>query len=199
MPRPKTYKPEEVVRRATPVFWRYGYEATSIQQLVDATGVNRFGLYDAFGSKEGLFLAVLDKYRDEMVSQILAPLFEAPRGMPAIRRLFDGMLAFHAGTDDDCGCLMTNTMVDLPSLDLAVRHRVDEHFERMESALKESLEIAKEKGELAADADIDQLAVYLHGIVLACTVVARTGDARDRMRTFVDMALTALPTRPSGH
>src|SRR5271170_4685314 len=70
----KQFDSEEVLERAMVVFWRNGYQATSIQDLVEATGVNRGSLYATFGDKRGLFLAVLDHYAEHIASPMMAEL-----------------------------------------------------------------------------------------------------------------------------
>ncbi len=66
-------------------FWRKGYEATSIQDLVEQMGINRFSLYDTFGDKHRLYLAALDRYRQKVASESLACLEHSHKGLTAIR------------------------------------------------------------------------------------------------------------------
>lgn len=78
MARPKTFDHDQVLDRAVELFWRKGYEATSIQDLVEAMGIQRGSLYAAFGSKQDLFLAVLDRYGDVVVRKLLEILESRP-------------------------------------------------------------------------------------------------------------------------
>ncbi len=64
MPRVKEFDPDQALDRAMELFWRKGYEATSVQDLVEHMGINRFSLYDTFGSKHELFMAALDRYSE---------------------------------------------------------------------------------------------------------------------------------------
>ena len=69
MPRSREFDVDETLERAMTLFWERGYEATSVQDLVERTGVNRSSLYSVYGDKQGVFLAVLDRYRDRVVSR----------------------------------------------------------------------------------------------------------------------------------
>ncbi len=193
MPRQKEYDREHVLQKAMQVFWRKGYEATSMQDLVEATQLNRYSMYEAFKSKEGLFLEVLDKYRDEAIAQVLAPLNEEPKGLQSIRKMFDGLLAFQAQAQDVSGCLMTCAAVDLPVLTKGAKDRVERHMQRLEEAFVGCLQAAKANGELAPEADVRALGIYLNGIMQAFGVLGRvyTGDVQ-HTKTFVEVALGNL-------
>ena len=70
----RQFDPDEVVDRAMEVFWTRGYESTSIDDLVEATGINRGSLYNAFGDKQGLFLAAIDRYWTTFADDMVAAL-----------------------------------------------------------------------------------------------------------------------------
>ena len=83
MPRQKEYNRDQVLDAAMKVFWVKGFEGTSIQDLVQATGLNRFGMYQAFGSKQGLFLEALDRYQRQITTGFISRMNNA---MPELRR-----------------------------------------------------------------------------------------------------------------
>ena len=72
MPRPKAFDPDAALQQAMQVFWERGYEATSVQDLVQGMGINRFSLYSTFGGKHQLFVTALERYRDTIVADLLA-------------------------------------------------------------------------------------------------------------------------------
>ncbi len=74
MPRPREFDRDEVLQKALQVFWERGYESTSVQHLVDAMGIGRASLYATFGSKHGLFCAVMDDYERALTQTLIAPL-----------------------------------------------------------------------------------------------------------------------------
>ena len=92
MPRPKAFDPDDVLHKAMQVFWERGYEATSMQDLVDCMGINRFSLYSTFGDKHQLFLAALARYRDKVVARLVDELEWSDAGLAAIRQFFTRLI-----------------------------------------------------------------------------------------------------------
>ncbi len=88
MARPREFERDVVLDRAMQVFWSRGYEATSIQHLVDRMGIQRGSLYDTFGDKRALFFAAINRYDRVVTAKLVAVLEEPGSGKDAIRRLF---------------------------------------------------------------------------------------------------------------
>jgi AcrR family transcriptional regulator len=110
----KQFDPNEVLDRAMALFWRRGYEATSIEDLVEATGINRGSIYATFGDKKRLFLAVLDRYAEKVAKPLIAELSDAdPRR--AIERMFDSIIRRTGDPSLPRGCLNTNTSFGMPN------------------------------------------------------------------------------------
>lgn len=108
MGRQKSYDRQEVLQRAMALFWAKGYEGTHLAELVEVTGVNRFGLYGEFGGKEGLFQEALELYLSQARSAYQNTLGAEPRGLGNIRRYFRE-LQFEDGYH---GCFMVNTLTE---------------------------------------------------------------------------------------
>src|SRR5260370_42100589 len=87
----KQFDRNNVLDRAIALFWRRGYEATSIQDLVDATGINRGSLYSTFGDKQRFFLAVLDRYAEQFARPLMEQLTD-PHPPPPIERMFAAII-----------------------------------------------------------------------------------------------------------
>ena len=103
----------QLLSQAMMVFWRNGYQATSIQDLVEATGVNRGSLYATFGDKCGLFLAVLDHYAELIAHPIMAEL-NNPSPRRAIEAMFEAIIRRTSDPKWPRGCLNTNTSLECP-------------------------------------------------------------------------------------
>ena len=130
MPWEKSFDVAQILDMAMRAFWARGYEATSMQDLVDCTGINRGSLYATYGDKQALFLAALDRYirwmRDDLMADIAAR--HGPR--EAIRQSF---LVFAAGQRRQVaqlGCFVTNTALEVAPHDKEVAEvvsRVNQH------------------------------------------------------------------------
>jgi TetR/AcrR family transcriptional regulator, transcriptional repressor for nem operon len=134
MPAVKQFDRNQVLERAMSVFWKRGYEATSIQDLVDATRINRASLYATFGGTRELFLAALAHYEEVVVK----PLFEAladPEPRRGIERMFEALLRRMSDSSYPRGCLYTNTSLECPTAGNLIARAIGEFFARQETAI----------------------------------------------------------------
>jgi TetR/AcrR family transcriptional repressor of nem operon len=129
----KQFDRDDVLDRAMALFWRRGYEATSIRDLVTATGINRGSIYATFGDKQGLFLAVLDRYGEKIANPLMAQL-DDPDPRRAIQRMFESIIQRTSDPRFPRGCLNTNTSLECPSGDEITR-KIAGGFGRQESAI----------------------------------------------------------------
>jgi TetR/AcrR family transcriptional regulator, copper-responsive repressor len=156
MSRPRTYVREEVVRKATDLFLRKGYEGAHLQELVDVTGLNRFSLYKEFGGKEGLFQAALDAYLARLES-LSGHLQRDPPGLANLRAFYTDLLAH----DFPHGCLAVNTIREKHVVSRRTYATVERFVASSEQQLLRNLEAARVRGELAPDTDAAGLAKCL--------------------------------------
>src|SRR5215475_5610995 len=105
MARPREFDVDDALDRATQVFWTRGYEGTSVQDLVDALGVNRASLYATFGDKAQLFSAVLDRYGDQVNGAISEALTAPATGAEAVRAWFGAVIQKATHPAGPRGCL----------------------------------------------------------------------------------------------
>ena len=177
MPRPREFDVDETLERAMALFWERGYEATSVQDLVERTGVNRSSLYAVYGDKQGVFLAALDRYRDRVVSRRLCDLEKPHSALAEVRGYFEGLAEPGAGEQIRHGCLMTNSAVEQAPRDALSARRIRAHLERLEAAFGGALERARERRQIHQRTDVDDLARYLTGSAQGLGVMARAGSS----------------------
>lgn len=192
MARPREFEQEAVVEAALAVFWRQGYQATSIQDLVEATGINRGSLYDTFGDKHGLFLEAVDCYRRRYTARRLAQL-EAPGPLrPKLAGFFNEMIAFSVGEGRLLGCLMTNAAIELAPHDRETAVAVAANMGAMEATFYRLLTAAQQRGELAVEKSPRDLARFLMATANGLRVMAKVSPQRAAMRSVVRVALQSL-------
>ncbi len=192
MPRPRQFEREDVVQKALEIFWRQGYQATSVQDLVAATGLNRGSLYDTFGDKHGLFLEVVEYYRSHVTARRLAKLEEPGSAREKIATFFKEVVEFSLGEGRLLGCLMTNSAIELAPHDRDTRLAVAANMGAMEAAFRRVLTRAKRDGELAADKSPTDLARFLTATANGLRVMAKVSPDRTTLRSVVRIALEAL-------
>ncbi|MGH3240845.1 MAG: TetR/AcrR family transcriptional regulator [Spirillospora sp.] len=192
MGRPKQFDPEVAVDRAMDVFWRKGYSATTPQDLVDALGIGKGSLYNAFGSKHELFERALRRYRDRQTVALL-DLLERPG--PVKERLREALRAvaeIDLDGPDRRGCLAVNTATELAGADEAATELVRRMLDRIEAAFRALVEEGQRAGEIDPGRDPVALGSLLMNTVVGMRVVARVTEGPDRLGRVIDATLDTL-------
>ncbi len=192
MPRTKDFEPAEALDRALEQFWRYGYGATGLDDLVHRTRASRYGLYATFGGKRDLLLGALERYSQAFMDPMIGALEEPWASAPEIRGFFDRVLALIRRFDDRRGCLMCNVAFELGPVDSAAARRVRTHFDRVRRLLARALANARRDGALSRDVAVPAYADHLLGAAAGAFFLARAGLPPAMIRRFVDIARREL-------
>lgn len=195
MARPRSFDPTQTLTIAMKVFWERGYFNTSIDHIVAATGVSRYGLYDVYENKRGLFLAALDHYHATIFAMILAPVEKSGASVGEIRQCF-GVLFNYAGKPGGrIGCLMCNSASEVAPFDEDVAERVKRFRDSAGRAFRRALTTAREKGEIDARIDIVRHADFLTAAVQTVWVLARSSAGRKAISHHIEVTLSTLDLR----
>lgn len=193
MPRTPKHTKDETVDRALHHFWQHGYLNTSIDDLVEATGVQRYGLYQNFDSKHGLFLAALRRYQEIYITHRLRDLEGDGTGIKAIESSISDLATFADSPLGRYGCLLCNTAVELGGRDEGSDIEVQRFASRLRDAFKRAVSVAQRNGDIDASTDPDNLADYLAGVVIGACVYARTQAHNGAVRAMLETAFNRLP------
>jgi len=180
---------EEVLDAALRTFWRKGYEATTLPDLLEATGLARQSLYNAFGDKRSLFLTSLRRYEDAELRKLEAAL---QRGSvrAALRVVFQQVLA-SAGCEN--GCFLLNSAAELLPRDPEVGEVVASAMKRQEHALAEALRRGVREGELRLPPKrIGQTARFLVGMLQGLPMMAKATPGSPALRDAISVALRVI-------
>lgn len=189
----RKFDQEATLESVMEVFWRQGYERTSIEDLEAATGVKRGSLYNAYGGKQALFLRAFDRCSRTVEDRLLRCL-DGGEIQRAVQRLFEAQLEALDDLASPPGCFVANSLNELGHWDGALGQAVRARMEKTESVLYDRLLVAKEAGEIAPGADIRALARYILAIMRTLPVLHR-GTGNSRMASDVaKVALSALRT-----
>ena len=192
MARTKEFEPERALERAMELFWRRGYEATSLRELLEAMGIGQGSFYGTFGDKHTLFLATLDRYREAAEAGAVTTLED---GSPkeAIRAMFRGMVDVLAGQEEPRrGCFLANSAVELAPHDAEVGERISRYVRCLEDAFERTVRRGQATGEIDTRRDPRTLARSLVNNSLGLRVLARTGTDRRTLEDAADAALWPL-------
>jgi TetR/AcrR family transcriptional regulator, transcriptional repressor for nem operon len=194
MARPKEFDVDTALEHAIGVFWHQGFEATSMQDLTDAMGIQRASLYATFGDKRSLYLEALKRYQARSLREMEQRLDQAPSALAAVCDLLRGTGEQACSRQGKRGCFCVNANVELAPHDAAIGDQLRHHSEQVEAVIERALRRAKADGELGKGADCKQLASFLFGVILAINVLARQRASRSRVQALVDQAIASLPS-----
>ena len=189
MARTPEFDREQVLDAALETFWRKGYEATTLPDLLEATGLARQSLYNTFGDKRALFLESLRRYADREHGRLTEILQHGPV-RTAIRRLFDEVVN---GAQRGCGCFLVNSAAELLPRDAEVGRLVASTMGRQEKALTEALRRGVREGELHLPPKrIEQTARFLMGALQGLPMMGKAMPDSPVLRDVVAVALRVI-------
>lgn len=189
---------DAVVDRAMMLFWRKGYGATSIQDLESATRLRRGSLYNAFGDKQGLFVAALKRY-EVTVGRDRIEQLENPDPYRAIKGFLDVLVDQMSAPGRPRGCLHTNTSLEFPSAPPSVLRIIAERTKAIESAICLVLRRAQDNGVLVAGADACAFARFYLGVAKGITVLHKVFGDASMLRDIAAVAMSKWPAPPARH
>lgn len=194
--RPREFDIDKAIERAMTVFWRKGYEGTSLTDLTQALGVTRPSLYAAFGSKEGLFRKALERYVD-VPSRYVAEALKAPTAREVAERLFEGAIALNTDPRHP-GCLMVGNAGACGAEMDKIRQDVAARLLDGERAIAVRFRKAKADGDLPAKCDAADLARYVRSVIYGIAVQASSGATGRQLQKVADVAMENWPKNIAG-
>jgi TetR/AcrR family transcriptional repressor of nem operon len=193
MPRQKEYRKKDVLNASTQIFWKKGYKGTSMNDLVEATGLNKHSMYSEFGSKEGLFLSCIEHYAEETNKDLFSILTKKPLGLNNIKSYFYNR-ADYLSSDDSNSCLLINSAIEMNVLSNAIIDKVRTYLSLQEKAFYDCLKAAQRSGEIPANKDIKKLAHYLICFLEGLNVIGRTNPDKKALKLLVREVLSFITT-----
>lgn len=172
MARAKQYNEQEVIEKAMSLFWRNGYESTSVRMLEKEMGINQFSIYASFGSKQGVFLESLKCYKSKIYS-VFEKLQKGTDGVNDIKAFFYDSVEMPAkmGEFSNKGCLLTNTYNEFANNEEDLIHtQIKEFMDNLKSLFIQKLSKNSTKDEATIAKQANYLLVAKHGLAAASRV-----------------------------
>ena len=191
--RPRAYEPEVALARALDVFWKEGFAATSLDDLSAATGMNRPSLYGAFGDKRELYIKSYESYRDR-ARQRMGETFAIDLPLrEMLQRIYGIALDMYlSGKDGPRGCFTVMTATSEAVFDPSIRAMVISGLVETDRFFARIFKRAQERGELAASADPQVLALLASATLHTIAVRARAQVPRAELEAIVHGALDVM-------
>ena len=183
---------EEGLDRALRLFWRNGYNGTSMEMLTKALGVEKPSIYASFGNKRSLYLEALLHYRTHMVRQVADFLASASSPRVGIDRVVRFMMTslYEPGVQE--GCMVTNAALELADQDREVAAHVSTMLREIGSLFEAALVAGQKSGEVTTRVSADLLAAYLVNTVEGARVMEKTRPGKDKLQALAQFSLAAL-------
>lgn len=188
MPWEKQFDESAALDKAMQAFWAHGYEATSIQDLVDAMGLHRGSIYAAFGSKRQLFIRALAYYEVEHRRAWLQSLKEHHGPRAAILAVFEGAIGAALSDRSRSGCLLVNTAVELSPHDPEIAETVAKGLRETEDFFRELILDGQRNGEIKSRIDPIRTAQALLGLLAGLRVLSRSRPEPGLLEAIADQA-----------
>lgn len=173
MARTRQFNQKKVIHDATKLFCKKGYDATSIDDIVKATKLNRHSMYEIFKNKEGLFIECLYYFSYEVLSKLSLILNEEPRDIESIKTYFQTLIEYVYGPDFH-GCLYCATITHKGNIAPAISDVVDRYFAQQNQMFLNCLVNAKEKSQIPPDKITEDLAAFLQTSVIGIVIGVKT-------------------------
>ena len=197
MARPREFDEGAVLDAAVLCFWKQGYEATSVRDLVGHTGITAASLYNAFGDKRSLYEKALDHYVEESIAERIRRCESLPP-LRAIEAFFEEIVKRSLNDRDRKGCMLVNAALDVASHDPAFRKVIAEVLVGIEAFFHACIRTGQADGAITRSLPAETLAQNLLGVLMGIRVLARVRPERALLEGVAAPALARLRAEPGG-
>ena len=190
--RPRQFDPSAALTQAMELFWARGYEATSLHELLGATGLSRSSLYQTFGGKHDLFQRCLDRYREMVVDSMWQRLEQAPSGRAFIEDSLRRTLAEQTAPGGPRGCLVLNTANEFGHRDPLVTARVRAGVDSFRGVFAEAVRRGQADGSIRSGGDASRLAACVVAGMGGLRTLVKADESQEHVQDALDVLLMAL-------
>ena len=174
------------------LFWRKGYAATSVEDLIEALHLSRSSLYDTFGDKRTLFLEALKLYSEKVLSATARTLNESPSPIVGIQKVFDDLIAGIGSETGELGCFMVNSVAELVPYDPDVTEIATKYADLLQQLFMTVLTEARSQNMVTKKQTPEQLAAYVFNMIQGMRVLIKSGATREQVQAISDITLKSL-------
>ena len=193
MARPVEFNEHKVLTKAMEQFWKEGYEASSVQKLLDCTEINRGTLYNSFGDKSTFFKSCIDQYNQIVDKQIAASLRnEKLTGWDAIDAYFDETVVKLSNKHRSMGCILVNSLCESINYNRDMKKIVRASLATIRKALVAKLKEAHKKGKVKKGVSVEFAAEILMNTLHGVRVNARDGKNARQLRDLIKFSVVSL-------
>lgn len=191
MARPREFDEEEIMKRVLDVFWRQGYEGTSLKDLMKVTSLTKSSIYAAFNSKADLFRRAGELYSEKFLG-FHAEAFAETSPRRVAEAILYGTADLHTSTNSPSGCFETNGALACSAESEDIRQEIVYNRLQMREKMRRRFEELRDVGPVLGN-DCDKAANFVSTIIQGMAVQAKAGATREELHDFLDLAMRAWP------
>ena len=192
MPWTKSFDVDQTLDKAMQLFWARGFEATSIQDLVQGMGINRGSIYCTYGDKRKLFIAALNRYNLKYRKAQLVTLEQDYSPISSIKTLFYEWIERAMSDPDNSGCFLTNTALELAAHDADIGLIVADSQRDIENFFRRLIKKGQQTGEISNTLSATKTAQSLLAVLIGLLVLSRSRPDRKLLKSIADGAIANL-------
>jgi len=190
MGRSREFDENVVLQKAMELFWKQGYEKTSLNDLVEHMGIHRRSLYDTFGDKHTLFLRTVDFYAELIKNKMQAGISHAETAKQAIKFIFD--FTIQGYEDKQWGCLIVNSATEMALRDKEIEEKIEKIFMQTEQLIADLVRKGMQTGEFSCKYDPEVLSEMLQNTLLGIRVQLRMSASKEKLHRIADFFMDLL-------
>lgn len=194
MARVREFNEDQVLDAAMHLFWSKGYPGTSIQDLVDATGLKPPSIYNAYGNKRGLFNVVLARYSEQVMAGFVKAVQEAPTARAAVERLLKAIVKQNFDAATPGGCLVGLAAQERNLHDSDTQAAVGKEFRKLDDAVCARLTKGKSDGEFADNLDPRGTSTAIVSICAGLLTLGRGNYTKHALQRAIRAVRQFLPS-----
>ncbi|MFT3824317.1 MAG: TetR/AcrR family transcriptional regulator [Chitinophagaceae bacterium] len=192
MPKDKTFNEEEVLQKATELFWTKGYNGTSMDELTQATGLSRSSIYDSFGNKYNFFNKSIRYYQQQQLDAVEKVVGKHNSPLKKIKALFQYAVEDILQDKQRKGCLVVNTTTELANVDKEVAALVLDNMNGMEAMFAGWIKAGQQQGEINTTFSPQAIARFLYNGYSGLRVIGQTKQDKKTLEDIVKVTLSVL-------
>ena len=181
---------QDLIPKAMTLFWHQGFYSTSIEEVVQVLGVNRYAIYNTFGGKKELFLESLEHYFQQKKAEFFTLSNESLSQIDFLKGLF--LRFFEEFETHSNGCFVCNTFVEVAPRDPHVSEICLRYQDELTEFFQSVLEQAQAAGEVRASVDVANVAKTLLAVHMGISIRAKAGEGKDTLLEAVDGLLDVI-------
>ncbi len=190
--RPREFDTDQALEAAMRQFWSKGYEATSLQNLLEVMEVSKSSFYETFGSKHELLEQCLTRYTNTLVASLREELHQAKTGLSFIEQVLKGLIDESSAKGEKCGCLIVNTTNELAQRDKIIAKLVANGTKSLQGVFEEAVRRGQKEGNIPMNKPPEILSNYLVNSMVGLKTMVKGGADAKTIKDIIQITMTAL-------